>query len=122
MIIFDPSKSKGEVSVRTVSLIDVYPTLIDLCDLPKKQDLDGNSFEHLVSNPKGKWNHSALTTKGLGNHTLRNENYRYIVYSDGFEELYDHRNDPMEWKNIAKESSSKKVLKNFREELKELVK
>ncbi|MDG1804114.1 sulfatase [Flavicella sp.] len=122
LIIFDPSKSKGEVSVRTVSLIDVYPTLIDLCDLPKKQDLDGNSFEHLVSNPKGKWNHSALTTKGLGNHTLRNENYRYIVYSDGFEELYDHRNDPMEWKNIAKESSSKKVLKNFREELKELVK
>lgn len=122
LIIFDPSKGKNGVSVRTVSLIDVYPTLIDLCGLPKKNDLDGNSFQNLVEDPKGKWKHSALTTKGLGNHTLRNENYRYIVYADGFEELYDHRVDPMEWKNIAKDSKNKKVLNKFRAELKSLVK
>ncbi|SDW29838.1 Arylsulfatase A [Lutibacter oricola] len=122
LIIFDPRNGKSGVSLRTVSLIDVYPTLIDLCDLPKKKDLDGNSFEHLVENPKGKWNHSALTTKGLGNHTLRDENYRYIVYTDGFEELYNEKKDPMEWNNIAKDPKNKEILKKFRKELKELVK
>ncbi|NIJ44837.1 arylsulfatase A-like enzyme [Wenyingzhuangia heitensis] len=118
LIVFDPSKGKQGVSMRTVSLIDVYPTLIDLCGLPKKTDLDGNSFRHLVTNPNGEWNHSALTTKGLGNHTLRNETYRYIVYTDGFEELYDHRNDPMEWTNIAKNSENKGIIREFRKELK----
>lgn len=121
LIIFDPRNGESGVSIRTVSLIDVYPTLIDLCGLPKKNDLDGNSFEHLVENPKGKWNHSALTTKGLGNHSLRDENYRYIVYTDGFEELYDHRKDPMEWNNIAENPKNKDVLKKFRAELIELV-
>ncbi len=118
LIIFDPrSKNKG-VSLRTVSLIDVYPTLLELCDLPAKNDLDGNSFKHLVSKPNGEWNRSAITTKGDGNYTLRNENYRYIVYSDGFEELYDHRIDPMEWENIADVKSKTKVIENFRKELK----
>jgi arylsulfatase A-like enzyme len=118
LIIFDPRNKNNGVSIKTVSLIDVYPTLLDLCDLPVKKDLDGNSFKHLVSNPKGEWNRSAITTKGEGNYTLRNEDYRYIVYSDGFEELYDHRIDPMEWKNIAEVKSSKTVLNNFRKELK----
>ena len=122
LIIFDPRSGKKGVSIRTVSLIDVYPTLIDLCNLPEKKDLDGNSFEHLINNPNGKWNHSALTTKGLGNHSLRDENFRYIVYTDGFEELYDHRVDPMEWNNIANDNKNKEVLKKFRAELKELVK
>ncbi|WP_152285541.1 sulfatase [Flavicella marina] len=122
LLIFDPRNGAAGVSMRTVSLIDVYPTLIDLCDLPEKKDLDGNSFSHLVKNPNGEWNHSALTTKGLGNHSLRDESYRYIVYTDGFEELYNHTNDPMEWHNIAKDKDYKEVLSRFRKELKQLVK
>ncbi|MGY6650256.1 sulfatase [Wenyingzhuangia sp. IMCC45574] len=122
LIVYNPFKGGKGASTKTVSLIDVYPTLIEMCGLPKKKDLDGNSFAHLVANPKGEWKHSALTTKGKGNYTLRNENYRYIVYSDGFEELYDHRKDPMEWNNISGKSESKKVLKEFRKELKSLVK
>ncbi|GAA4237851.1 hypothetical protein GCM10022291_26040 [Postechiella marina] len=121
LIIFDPRNKSKSVSVRTVSLIDIYPTLIELCNLPKKDDLDGHSFKHLVANPEGDWQHSALTTKGLGNHSLRNENYRYIVYSDGFEELYDHRIDPMEWYNIANNKQNIKVLEGFRKELKALL-
>ncbi|ANW96228.1 hypothetical protein AXE80_08030 [Wenyingzhuangia fucanilytica] len=121
LIVYNPFNGTQGESIRTVSLIDVYPTLLEMCGLPNKTDLDGNSFAHLVTNPKGKWNHSALTSKGEGNYTLRSENYRYIVYADGFEELYDHKNDPMEWNNIAKDSKNKEVLKKFREELKPLV-
>ncbi|WP_033194675.1 sulfatase, partial [Ochrovirga pacifica] len=107
LIVYNPfNGAKGE-STRTVSLIDVYPTLLEMCGLPNKTDLDGNSFAHLVANPKGKWNHSALTSKGDGNYTLRSEDHRYIVYGDGFEELYNHRTDPMEWNNIAKDPENK---------------
>ncbi len=121
LIIYDPNKGKSGVSLKTVSLIDVYPTLIDLCELPKKEDLDGNSFAHLVSNPNGIWEHPALTTKQKGNHTLRNENFRYIVYVNGEEELYDHRIDPNEWNNEVNNSKYKSVVKDFRKQLKILL-
>ncbi|MDO6760973.1 sulfatase [Tamlana sp. 2_MG-2023] len=122
LLIFDPrNKTKG-VSTKIVSLIDVYPTLIDLAGLPLKEDLDGQSIAKLVSNPNTEWNELAFTSRGNGNHTLRNENFRYIVYSDDFEELYDHRIDPMEWHNLANDVSQKEVLKMFRKELKKIVK
>ncbi len=47
------------------------------------------------------WNHPAITTHGRSNHAVRNERWRYIRYSDGTEELYDHNRDPMEWTNLA---------------------
>ena len=86
------------------------------------QDLDGQSIAKLVSNPTLDWNEIALTSKDKEIHSLRNENYRYIVYSDGFEELYDHRVDQNEWNNIANNSSSKDILKMFRIELKKVIK
>ncbi len=43
----------------------------------------------------------ALTTLGGRHHAIRTEHWRYIRYSDGTEELYDHREDPMEWNNLA---------------------
>ncbi|RKR12147.1 arylsulfatase A-like enzyme [Maribacter vaceletii] len=122
MLLFDPRNKKKGTSVRTVSLLDVYPTLIELCGLPAKKDLDGHSFKRLITNPKGEWKHAALTTKQEGNHSLRNETYRYTQYSDGFEELYDHRIDPMEWTNIALEPLNKEVILSFRKELKEVLK
>ena len=42
-----------------------------------------------------------LSTYGAGNHTIRNDRYRYIRYRNGDEELYDHANDPYEWTNLA---------------------
>ncbi|GAL63527.1 choline-sulfatase [Algibacter lectus] len=118
LLIFDPRNKETGVSTKIVSLLDVYPTLVDLCDLPKKQDLDGNSIKPLLHNLNTEWNEIALTSKSKGTHSLRNEQYRYTVYSDGFEELYDHKVDPNEWVNIASKSTSNDVLKMFRTELK----
>lgn len=86
---------------RPVSLIDIYPTLVDLCGLKSKKELQGQSLKPLLENPQRKWDRPALTTHGKDNHSLRSDRWRYIHYSDGTEELYDHEKDPLEWKNLA---------------------
>ncbi len=86
---------------RTVSLLDIYPTLIDLCGLSNRMGLEGRSLVPLLKNPKAKWDYPVLTTYLRGNHSIRDERFRYIRYNDGGEELYDHSNDPHEWTNLA---------------------
>ncbi|MHC4204298.1 MAG: sulfatase [Planctomycetota bacterium] len=93
--------SAGRKCHRVVNLIDLYPTLIDLCGLPRKSDIAGRSIKKLLARPDAKWDYPALTTYQKGNHTIRSERWRYTKYADGVEELYDHQNDPMEWKNLA---------------------
>ncbi|MDO7136012.1 sulfatase [Algibacter lectus] len=122
LLIYNPNTSAKGISTKIVSLIDVYPTLLDLCDLPQKEDLDGKSIAQLLANPDTNWDEIALTSKGNGTHSLRDQNYRYTVYPNGFEELYDHRIDPMEWNNIANSISQKEVLIKFRKELQHILK
>lgn len=86
---------------RAVSLMDVFPTLTDLCGLPSNKACEGVSLKPLLDNPAAKWDRPALTTFGRNNHSVRSEKWRYIRYSDGTEELYDRDRDPLEWKNLA---------------------
>ena len=55
----------------------------------------------LVALLEGSWKRPALTSTTAGNHTVRSDRWRYIRYSDGTEELYDHEDDPNEWHNLA---------------------
>ena len=89
---------------RAVSLMDVFPTLTDVCGLPSKKECEGVSLRPLLANPAAKWDRPALTTFGNNNHAVRSDRWRYIRYSDGTEELYDRSKDPMEWKNLAGEA------------------
>lgn len=82
-------------------LIDLFPTLNDLCELPPVDGLEGQSLVPLLKEPTINWDRPALTTHGRRNHALRTECWRYIRYSDGGEELYDHTSDPNEWINLA---------------------
>jgi arylsulfatase A-like enzyme len=88
---------------RVVNLMDLYPTLIDLCGLPPKSDIAGRSIKELLARPDAKWDYPALTTYQKGNHSIRSENWRYTRYADGVEELYDHGEDPTEWENLARD-------------------
>lgn len=91
----------GSSTDRPVGLIDLFPTLNELCSLPAVDNLEGVSLVPLLRDPQTNWQRPALTTHGRGNHALRTERWRYIRYADGSEELYDHRDDPHEWKNLA---------------------
>lgn len=102
---------------RTVNLMDIYPTLIQLCRLPAKQGLEGNDLTPLLKNPKMEWDHPSVTTHGLGNHSVRSERWRYIRYYDGTEELYDHNADPHEWKNLAGDQAYKGIIKKLSQSL-----
>lgn len=88
-------------TARPAGLIDLFPTLNELCGLPAVPKLDGRSLVPLLKDPQRAWDRPALTTHGQGNHALRSERWRYIRYVDGGEELYDHATDPHEWTNLA---------------------
>lgn len=101
-IIAAPGKtSSGLTTPRPVGLLDLFPTLVELCGLPVPADLDGHSLVPLLADPERAWDEPTLTTHGAGNHALRTERWRYIRYADGGEELYDHASDPHEWTNLA---------------------
>lgn len=119
LIFAGPGIGQGNCG-RPVGLIDVYPTLAELCDLPAKEDLEGQSLSTLLTNPTAEWGRPALTTFGPNNHTLRTEHWRYIRYSDGTEELYDHRNDPHEWHNLSTVTEHRDLMSGFREALPKL--
>ncbi len=91
----------GGTCPRPVNLLDIYPTLTDLCGLPNPGGFDGQSLRRWLANPKAPKREPTLTTFGRNNHAVRSEDWRYIRYRDGSEELYDRRSDPHEWTNLA---------------------
>ncbi len=84
-----------------VTLLDLYPTLLDLAGLPAREELDGESLTPLLRDPSARRQRPAVMTYLRGNHAVRTERWRYIRYADGTEELYDHERDPHEWNNVA---------------------
>ena len=91
----------GSRSVRTVSLLDLFPTLMELVGIDAPGHLEGTSLVPLLEDPGAEWNRPAISTHLFGNHAVRSERFRYIRYHDGSEELYDHDADPNEWHNLA---------------------
>ena len=105
---------KPGVSNRPVGLIDIYPTLLDLCGLKANPQHEGQSLGPLLADPARAWDRPARTTFGLGNHSIRSTRWRYIRYVDGSEELYAHDNDQHEWKNLAADPKLKDVIAEHR--------
>ena len=109
-LIIKPPRSTGkQVSHRPVSLLDLYPTLVTMCGLPENPDTQGNDITPLLIDPDAFWQHAAVTTYGPNNHAVKTERFRYIRYEDGSEELYDHEQDPNEWKNLADDPAYKEI-------------
>ena len=101
LIISAPGMQVGKKSKEAVSLIDIFPTLIELCGLPTIDELEGESLVPQLQNPKAQRDMPAISSIGPEYHAVRDEQFRYITYGNGQEELYDHDQDPNEWTNIA---------------------
>lgn len=100
LLISLPGMNSKQYCSRTVNLIDLYPTLIDLCGLPAKE-LDGENIAPLLDDPELPW-HPTVTTRGPGSHSVISEDWHYIRYENGVEELYDLNADEMEWTNLVR--------------------
>jgi uncharacterized sulfatase len=117
LIVAAPGKNRGAVSKGIVELVDLYPTLAELCGLTPPADIEGLSLRPLLDNPKRPWKKAALAVVGRskapsgGNdskldigylgRTVRTERWRYTEWPDGSAELYDYETDPNEYSNLA---------------------
>jgi len=97
-----------------VNAVDIYPTLLDLCGLPKKEDLDGENLITWIDKPNQEKRTHSLTTWKKGNHAITTKYFRYIRYHNDEEELYHKINDPDEWNNLVKQKEFKKELEKHR--------
>jgi iduronate 2-sulfatase len=106
LVIAAPGQSKGTASPRTVELIDVYPTLAELCGLPPPSKLEGRSLAPLLKQPDAGWErpaHSLVHHNDSVGKSVVSERWRYTEWDGGKQgiELYDHEADPGEYRNLA---------------------
>ncbi len=134
-IVYDPrAKGNGKASRRTVELIDLHPTLADLCGIPISKGPEGTSLKPLLDNPEAKWDKPALTQVSRGTPTvtgdklpakkeawfmgysIRNERYRYTEWDDGKKgsQLYDYEKDPGELKNLAEDPAAAEIVREMK--------
>jgi iduronate 2-sulfatase len=108
LIIAAPGLSQGTHTTKPVELLDVYPTLADLCGLEPPANLEGQSLRPLLTDPIGKdWKKPAVTqiwrNRKAWGYSMRTARYRFTEWLEGRagRELYDHSNDPNEITNLA---------------------
>ncbi|MEZ6063021.1 MAG: sulfatase [Planctomycetaceae bacterium] len=114
LIFAGPGITAGARCEQPAELLDIFPTLIDLCGLPPRNDLEGHSLLPQLQDSSAERPWPAITTHNAGNHGIRSRDWRYIQYADGSEELYDMRSDPNEWTNLAGHDQFAAVLKEHR--------
>ena len=95
--------AKGVSTENLTSLLDIYPTLAELCRLSPRQDYDGQSLTGMLANPTTPVPRPIISTYDYGSYSVRFENWHFIRYIDGSEELYNLTEDPEEWHNLAQE-------------------
>jgi arylsulfatase A-like enzyme len=120
LIFAGPGVPAGQRTKQPAELLDIYPTLIELCGLTAREDLEGLSLVPQIKDPAARRDRPAITSHNQGNHGIRSERWRYIRYADGSEELYDIENDPNEWTNLAGDPQHAAVLGKHRRWLPEI--
>ncbi len=91
----------GTLCQRPVDYACIYPTVCTLAGIPLPSHLEGADITPLLRDPAAAWKLPAVTTWMKGNHAVRSEDWRYIRYADGSEELYQDSSDPFEYVNLA---------------------
>ncbi|RUA06887.1 MAG: iduronate sulfatase, partial [Flavobacteriia bacterium] len=120
LIIRTPDMKKGEVTNALVELVDLYPTLAELCGLtPPKDQLEGKSMVPLFTKPglKGK---DHVFTKTANAFTIKTKDFAYTEFIDlkNFKTitsmLYDHQKDPDENINVVDDPVYKETVEHLK--------
>ena len=114
LILAGPGVTAGQRCVQPAELLDLYPTLIELCGLPPMPGLEGVSLGPQLRDAGARRDRPAITSHNQGNHAVRSARWRYIRYADGSEELYDMEADPREWTNLAAKPEHAAVIQEHR--------
>jgi iduronate 2-sulfatase len=118
-----PAKGNGKAAARCVELLDMYPTLADLCGLPAPSRLEGASLRPLMNDPAAAWDRPAITQvrrqrgdKGVMGYHLATDRWRYTEWDDGRQgvQLYDHENDPNEYRNLADDPAQGRTIADLK--------
>lgn len=112
LIFAGPGVAKSAKCSQPAELLDLYPTLVELCGLPPPPGLEGHSLMPQLKNARAKRRWPAITTHNVGNHAVRSERWRYIRYAEGSQELYSLRTDPNEWTNTVANPKLAKVVRD----------
>lgn len=104
-------------------LIDLFPTLAELCGLPRPEGLEGISLVPLLTHPDASWDRAAYTLaihKDVYGKSLRTERWRWTEWDNGKQgtELYDHETDPDECTNLANDPAHANTVQQLRRLLK----
>jgi len=139
-----PGVARGQECDLPISLIDVYPTLVDYAGLPREPNrngngkrLEGHSLRPLFEHPDAEeWDGPAIALSAVNaqqvapnepasveqqHYSARSRQYRYIRYADGGEELYDHAQDLHEWYNLAANPKYQQVREDLSRQIDQLL-
>ena len=122
MIHVPGQKARGRKTDALVELIDLYPSLADLCGLPMPDHLEGTSFAPLIENPDRLWKTAAFSqySRGAMGRSIRTDRYRFNEWVSQKTskvvavELYDHQTDPGENHNIANDPANSRLIEKLR--------
>lgn len=109
LMICGPGIQTGRRTHAPAALLDLYPTLNELCGIPSRPGLEGRSLVPLLKDPDAPWDRAVVSTWLPNNHSIVDRQWRYIRYADGSEELYNHQTDPDEFTNLAAEARFARV-------------
>ena len=108
--------AQGVTTGNLTSLMDIYPTLAELCNLTPRDRFDGVSLVDMLADPLAPVSRPIISTYDWGSYSIRYEDWHYIRYLDDSEELYDLATDPEEWYNLANDPAqedTKRMLAGF---------
>lgn len=94
----------GEKIDAAVSLLDLYPTLLELCNMPPNSNLEGESLLSIIENPEAYNDRIVLSTLAPNDYSVKSKRWRYTEYGTGTKELYDHENDSLERINLISDA------------------